>query len=145
LDPLYLLLICIPVVAFIAWRLLSGARHGGQKEGFLTPASKAGTKLPQPPYRSMTLNICTNSCAASKRIRKKSFLVNEAPQLPLANCDRVCHCKFAIHDDRRLKEDRRFPSADIFQDTTTLDDGRGGSRRTKNDRRRKAAPYQGIY
>jgi hypothetical protein len=153
LDPLYLLLIGIPVVVLITWRLLSSAHYGHRREksaaDSLKRAGSASTDaatIPRPPYRAMTLSICTNACAAAKRIRNKSFLVSEAPQLPLPNCDRVCHCQFAIHDDRRLKEDRRMPSEDIFQDTTTLDaDEIGGNRRGKTDRRRKAAPYQGIY
>jgi len=147
LDPLYLLLICVPVAALITWRLLSGSHHGGREEKSAAESHKrAGSgssdaaTLPRPQYRAMTLRIGTNACAAAKRVRQKSFLVGEVPQLPLPNCDRACHCEFSSHDDRRLKDDRRFPSADGFQDTTTLDDGRTGS-----DRRSKTAPYQGIY
>jgi hypothetical protein len=145
LDPLYLLLISIPAAAFVTWWLLSDSHRrqensaGRRKKG---PGSANESPIPQPTYRSAKLSICTNACEAAKRIRTKTFLVNEAPRLPLASCDRICHCNFALYDDRRLKDDRRYPSEDIqdFQDTTTLDEGRTGS-----DRRAKTAPYHGIY
>ena len=71
--------------------------------------------MPRPRYQSKTIAICTNACAASKRLRGKSYLVHETPSLPLPNCDRTCYCKFTNHDDRRIKDDRRFPAEEIDQ------------------------------
>ena len=105
--------------------------------------SKNEAALPRPRYQSKTIAVCTNACAAATRLRGKSFLVAETPNLPLPNCDRTCYCKFTDHDDRRIKDDRRYPAEEIDQleGLTTDEDVRDGDDR----RRKKAQPYRGIY
>ena len=55
--------------------------------------------------------ICPDSaCAAAKALQGTRVLSNEAPQLPLADCDvSNCECRFSHHKDRRGKNDRRDP------------------------------------
>jgi hypothetical protein len=150
LDPLYLLLICVPVAALVTWRLLvgsrSGARHERSAAGSLQAkgiGSKDKVALPRPRYSAKSIAICTNACAAATRLRSKSFLVGEAPELPLATCDRTCYCKYVSHDDRRIKEDRRYPAEEIepLEGVLAKEDVRAGSDR----RRKKTPPYRGIY
>jgi len=150
LDPLYLLLICVPVAALITWRLLVGsrseARHERSAAGSLQAkgiGSKDKAALPRPRYTAKSIAICTNACAAATRLRNKSYLVGEAPELPLPNCDRTCYCKYVDHDDRRIKDDRRYPAEEIepMEGVLAKEDVRDGDDR----RSKKKAPYRGIY
>lgn len=150
LDPLYLLLAGVPVAALITWRLLVGSttegRHERNAAGSMQ-ASGIGSKdqaaLPRARYKAQSISICMNACPAAVKLRTKVFLVDEAPNLPLPNCDRTCHCKYQYHEDRRIKEDRRNPSEDIepLEGVLAKEDIRKG----KDRRRKKLPPYKGIH
>ncbi len=60
-------------------------------------------------FKGAAINICENSCAASKALAGKRFLVEHAPRLPLEGCDRLdtCVCKYHNYPDRRLDDERR--------------------------------------
>jgi hypothetical protein len=150
LDPLYLLLLSGLVAALITWRLLIGSQRISRNERRASESlqSKAigstdMAALPRPRYRAMSLRICNSPCPAAIKLRNKSFLVDAVPQLPLPGCDRACFCEYATHDDRRVRDDRRYPSTDMvyIQGTTLMqDEGRKGQ-----ERRHRVEPYQGIY
>ncbi len=77
-----------------------------------------------------------NACDAAKAIADKRFLSNEAPPLPLPDCDSSnCQCKYAHYDDRRFGDsDRRITSS--LQ--STLHKAAGQSERRERKGRRKA-------
>jgi hypothetical protein len=60
-------------------------------------------------FKGAAINICENSCEASKALAGKRFLVEHAPRLPLEGCDRLdtCVCKYHNYPDRRLDDERR--------------------------------------
>jgi hypothetical protein len=149
LDSLYLLILSGVVAALISWRLLIGSRGEARHEqraanSFkpnLTDSAGMGA-MPDTSYRARTIRICNSPCPAAVKLRNKPFLVDAVPQLPLPGCDRTCFCEYSNHDDRRIQEDRRYPTADIVavNSAVSIKDGRAG-----RDRRRRVAPYQGIY
>ncbi len=60
-------------------------------------------------YRSVTIQMCLESCAAAAKLQGQRFLASEAPELPLFSCDaEKCTCRYRHHQDRRGSEDRRF-------------------------------------
>ncbi|MCB1968427.1 MAG: hypothetical protein KDI64_20905 [Candidatus Accumulibacter sp.] len=63
------------------------------------------------PYRCVAIKRCAKSCAAAADIEGRRFLTDEAPLLPLANCDTgACRCSYTRFDDRR-DDERRHPHA----------------------------------
>ena len=150
MDSLFLLLGSLFVAGLITWRFLIGSRHEARHE------RRAGAQLADEPrhaefaavvagrdFSAVSIRISNHPCAAVKEIRRASFLVGDEPTLPLSNCDRACTCQYAFHDDRRQRDDRRYPSADLhdINDTVSL----GDELRNGWDRRRRVEPYQGIY
>jgi len=73
------------------------------------------------PYRAVSIvsdPTGPGACEAVKAVGGTRFLLAEAPELPLPDCDLPCACKFAHYRDRRDNhEDRRRPrslAADIY-------------------------------
>lgn len=60
------------------------------------------------PYPAVSIR-CTSGCDAVQLLKGRRFLGNEAPSLPLAECDAErCHCRYVHHVDRRTGNlDRR--------------------------------------
>jgi len=59
-------------------------------------------------YHAVSLCMGTSPCTAVLAICHQRFLSNEAPNLPLAECDRSeCTCRYQHHADRRTGLDRR--------------------------------------
>ena len=59
-------------------------------------------------YQAASINPGGCACTAVKALGDKRFLADEAPQMPLTNCDSAkCQCRYVRHDDRRRREDRR--------------------------------------
>ncbi len=144
MDPLYLLLASVLVAALLTFRLFIGSRHEGRHERRASACLESEPNgLPQNRvlkkpghYDAVSIRLCNSPCKAAVRLRKKSFLVKDAPPLPLPACDRACNCEYQFH------EDRRYPSAelDMAGGVGESKDSRGGG-----DRRRRVEPYQGIY
>jgi len=59
-------------------------------------------------YQAASINAGGCACAAVEELAGKRFLAEQAPRLPLANCDSLhCQCRYVRHEDRREREDRR--------------------------------------
>ena len=64
-----------------------------------------------------------NCCAAVKMIAGRRLLADEAPHLPLANCDQPsCRCRYQQYDDRRTDARRDVDigirsMADLYNDS----------------------------
>jgi hypothetical protein len=93
-------------------------------------------------YKAVSLRVCANSCRSATELRGQTFLLSKAPRLPLTECDRVCQCRFSIHDDRRVKNDRRHPARHYVgeRSKTAKEDVRSGI-----ERRARQVEYKGIY
>ena len=62
-------------------------------------------------YHAVSIRTAGRSCTAAISMEGQRFLSNEAPSLPLADCDRPdqCKCRFAHYKDRRSGGERRNP------------------------------------
>jgi hypothetical protein len=94
-------------------------------------------------YRSVKLRICPRPCRAAQLMRKQVFLVAEAPELPLPECNRSCGCSYLPQRDRRAAKDRRHPDDGYVRVRTAY---AVPEQRAGRDRRRKGRfKYSGIY
>lgn len=130
----------------MSWRLLIGSHHEQRHErnanSRFTPIH-AEDEGDSDEYRAVSLKISTRPCAAAIEVRDKSFLTDDSPRLPLAQCDRVCHCSFSEHPDRRRNDDRRNAGHAYIEMATH---NAVSERRDNRERRRKGRfRYAGIY
>ena len=81
-----------------------------------TPASlskpllaKTQEKAETSDYRCVVIKTGQQTCAKVRELAGKPILLNEAPLLPLTECDVArCNCKFTRHEDRRMNDRRTF-------------------------------------
>ena len=104
------------VILLLAWMWVKrGQSSDGPKKGpgkRPQPAAKEAVRKPVPSseFHAVAIKFTSNACEAAKAIRGKRFLSNEAPRLPLPECDvSQCDCRFMHYKDRRAKDDRRNP------------------------------------
>lgn len=83
-------------------------------------------------WHAISVQAKALSCAASHELRKKRFLSNEAPVLPLAECTKraSCPCTYKHQDDRRNK-----PRRDCGSGISPHVSKHGTERRTSRGRR----------
>ena len=86
-------------------------------------------------YQAISCRSGAGNCAAVEGLKDQRFLVEDAPQLPLADCtsSERCKCKYLHHEDRRDNDDDRRALYGIkseFYEYTSKQD-----RRVKNGRR----------
>jgi len=126
----------VAAIALLAWYLLRG-RDAGPRSSALPAKSKKSTKTAtrdtaiakarlskqldpssvkpvtrssrRRSFKGAAINPCENSCAASRALAGKRFLVEHAPRLPLEGCDKLdtCACKYHNYPDRRQDDERR--------------------------------------
>ena len=129
MDPvvIILILVLLLVVGWYMWQRQEKSSSATVKK--VRPRAKKSTT-----YHAVAIKFPQNGCAAAKAIAGRRFLANEAPTLPLPECDvSNCGCQFTHYDDRRARKDRRSPFA-----TSMSTDGTGSfekERRDKKDRR----------
>jgi|GEM_PF-2348219 len=104
----FLIIVAVAAVAFFLLRGRSGSSTAAKKRTKLA-AKKAGKKRPKL-YASRQFIADAHACDEAKALSGKSFLVDEGPTLPLANCcDPVlCRCKYRDVEDRRGLDERRL-------------------------------------
>ena len=91
----------------------------------------ASPKSPGKSFHGVSIRPTSGACRAVQSIANKRFLPNEAPPLPLANCDvSYCGCRYEHHQDRRDQLDRRHAHIDI-------ETQRSGKEHRENDDRRQ--------
>lgn len=147
MEPLYILLLALVIAILVTWRMLTGSARqqpgDGRVSAGMQPRAASDLQTSAGRYAAKTLRICNNPCRAALTLRDQSFLASEAPALPLPDCDRACYCRLTRHRDRRIKDDRRYPAADIVADSNLLlpdsavineDARKGDERRRKSGR-----------
>lgn len=66
-------------------------------------------------YYGVSVQLGNNPCDAIRAIADKRYLSDEAPHLPLPDCDRdECRCMMPPQDDRRAGYDRRGDSFSAY-------------------------------
>ena len=103
------------------------------------PATTTETEAPPPRKRSYfgaSLQPGPNACDAAKALSGKRYLANEAPKLPLPDCNvATCKCQIVPHDDRRTGHDRRDSFSaygDYHPDVDHVERERGPGRRRED-------------
>ena len=100
------------VVAVLVLVLLVGLlwwRHQENKSVLST-----SVKPPTKRFHGVSIRPTSGACRDVQAIADKRFLPNEAPALPLVNCDvAYCGCRYEHHQDRRAQIDRRHAHVDI--------------------------------
>jgi hypothetical protein len=62
-------------------------------------------------YHGTSIHLCSQACGPVSRLEGKIFLPSEITALPIHGCTNpTCTCSYLHHDDRRSKDDRRYPS-----------------------------------
>ena len=108
MNTLLLLLIAVLLVGWLVYRrrqsrLPKVKMRPERRQAAVT--SKTSTK-----YHAVSIQFPSNACDAAREIAGKRYLSNEAPSIPLPDCDgRACTCTFIHYDDRRTGKDRRSP------------------------------------
>jgi len=65
-------------------------------------------------FHGVSIRPTSGACRDVQDLAGKRFLPNEAPPLPLTNCDvAYCGCRYEHHQDRRAQIDRRHAHIDI--------------------------------
>ena len=133
-----LIVICV-IAAFL---LLKGmiipkpaALAANSRPGPVTKKTAASAVCTRLPYQAISCRSGAGNCAAVAALKDQRFLVEDAPQLPLADCtsSERCKCKYRHHEDRRNRDDDRRALYGIkseFYEYTSKQD-----RRVKNGRR----------
>lgn len=148
MEALYVMLSCLLVGGLLTWRLLTGSRHEMRHERRATSSSapmleRSGSAAQDESYRAVKLRICPRPCRAAQLMRQQVFLVGEAPELPLPECNRSCGCSYLPQRDRRADKDRRHPDDGYVRVRTAY---AVPEQRAGRDRRRKGRfQYSGIY
>jgi hypothetical protein len=79
----------------------------------------------------VTIVPAENACESAKRIAGRRYLVEQAPMIPLRECDVAeCNCRYREFADRR-QETRRLVDVGKEPDAYT-----GPERRVRKDRRK---------
>ena len=126
-------LLGIAIVILLVWLFLN--RRGKVPEPVEAPADNSQRSK----YHAVSIKYDTHACEAAQKMSGRRFLSDEAPRLPLPDCDvSDCKCRFTHHEDRRSSRDRRSPFA------ASGSGGGTGSyekeRRERKDRRRNTDP-----
>jgi hypothetical protein len=106
MEKLLLLIILILLCIVLFWMYRnSNARLVHKKKSPFSTKPRAKT------YHGTSINLCSQACDPVSAFKGKRFLPSEISELPISGCTNpVCTCTYLHHDDRRSKDDRRYPS-----------------------------------
>jgi hypothetical protein len=102
------------------------------------PAQKS-TPIPKPKrqntggdFRAVSIAPSIMCCAAAMRATERTFLLHQAPRLPLTACTmpRNCTCKYRKNADRRENDRRLFGATETNRWFAGLQSRRRGVRRS---------------
>lgn len=129
MSKLLLLILAIIAVFAISRILRRGGTDGGTHR-----TDDPGTDPTHGNYAAVSIHTYRNGCPPAEALRGRRFLVNEAPLLPLADCNwSRCNCRYLHHSDRRTGTgDRRRHPAEPAADSGAFD---GKDRRASVGRR----------
>lgn len=93
------------VLLLLAWLFI---RRRATNKDKSRPKVQTSTK--KSAYHAVSIKFTGNACEAAREMEGLRFLSSAAPRLPLPDCDVLdCSCRFAHHQDRRARQDRRSP------------------------------------
>ncbi len=96
----------ILVLLLLVWLLIRRRQAAGTNKS--QPAVQTSAR--QSAFHAVSIKVTGNACQAAREMEGRRFLSSAAPRLPLPSCDVLdCGCRFAHHQDRRARQDRRSP------------------------------------
>lgn len=126
-----IVLLLIVLVLLVGWYFL---RRRYVSNPPPAPNTVRRSSKPDNAYHAVSIKFASNACMAAKDLAGTRFLSNEAPMLPLPECNvNNCECHFAHHPDRRTGKDRRSPFTPSGFSAST---GNFEQERREDDRRR---------
>jgi hypothetical protein len=131
------MLTAILIIAALAGIVLLKMRPAGKssrgRAGAATGAEVGRPAKARASFHSVSISMDASPCHAIRKYEGKRLLSNEAPGLPLPDCDQSnCSCRFEHFDDRRDAGNRRDRVVAIGR-MASSDSSR--ERRTWKDRR----------
>jgi hypothetical protein len=89
-------------------------------------------------FPSVSIQFGASACPAVKALTGKRFLANEAPTVPLENCNSAsCTCKYVHHEIRREQDKDRRATSSL---RTTLHETSGKPERRHGGKSRRSSP-----
>ncbi len=107
MDPLLIGALGLLIVLWVVVKKREASATTKKKtvEAPVQRASQAST-----PYHAVAIRPGRRVCEGVKELNGQRILSNEAPMLPLPDCDIVdCGCSYVHYKDRRCGKDRRSP------------------------------------
>jgi hypothetical protein len=102
-----------------------------------TPKPIANLKRPNSSgeFRAVEIAPSTMCCAAAKQVTGRSYLLREAPRLPLPACTMPtnCSCKFRKNVDRRDSDRRLFGATETNRWFVGVESRKRGGRRSAEE------------
>lgn len=109
----------ILAVGLFTWFLLTGLRWAYLDRGSRPDRGRRS------PFHAVSIKMNGTGCASARSISRQRFLANEAPRLPLHECDRAdCTCSYVHFDDRRRAERRLRVAVSDREERRTRAEGR---------------------
>lgn len=97
IGAIVLLVLCIWLVSLLSEARLKKALARQADESLFTPQ-----------FRCVLFSAGSHSCKSALAFQTKPILINNAPSLPLQDCNaEKCTCSLLKYDDRRTGTDRR--------------------------------------
>lgn len=125
-----MLIITLILVALLAWFLWRNISSNTERHKI-----KHRHPHEQHPYHSVSVETESSACKAQDKIKNTRFLSDDAPPLPLPNCQaKDCQCHYQHYEDRRDPHGTRRNDFGLSHDLFG-GDGQLNRRDKKSDRR----------
>ena len=113
------------VVAAIWFRFRRGVKPAAPPA---KPAPKIGWD-PEPSYSAVSIKLGPDACSAARTIAGEHFSPQDAPKLPLEDCDQTRRCACGYNRETERREAGRRRTDDGLKDLIQVDKDRRGPQR----------------
>lgn len=117
------------MIKVLKWLLRKNAREQAEKKPSIAKLKQPNSRAD---FRAVKIAPSSTCCAAATQIRGKSYLLRDAPRLPLLGCTMplYCSCKFRKNADRRDSDRRRLGFSETNRWFAGLENRKRASRRS---------------
>jgi hypothetical protein len=114
---------------------LLGKMSGKQPAKKITPIERPKRPNSTDDFRAVEIAPSILCCTVAMQVTGRSYLLREAPRLPLIGCSMptTCSCKFRKNADRRDSDRRMFGATETNRWFVGLDNRKRGGRRSAEE------------